>query len=214
MILLGLVGNPASGKSTVAKYLQEKGALWINADLIARDVLNQTDVTKQLTEHFGSQILGNDGKIIRKVLASMVFGETQEKKSELDFLESVLHPPTRIEITQRLKAATTTGVQVVILDVPLLFESKWDLSCDLIWCVDAPRESRQKWASQRGWNAAELERREKNQISIEKKRRLSNLFLFNDATLSDLLDILDSQWSILVTMEQDEKDSSTDSHCF
>ncbi|NND97037.1 MAG: dephospho-CoA kinase [Pirellulaceae bacterium] len=213
MIVLGIVGTPASGKSTVAAHLQSKGAAWINADLIARDVLHQQAVTDKLAEHFGSDILGDDGTIQRSKLAALVFGKSAQQQAALDYLESVIHPPTRIEITRQLQAAAKSGAQVALLDVPLLFESAWDRSCDAIWCIDAPREMRLKWSENRGWDAAELDRREVNQTAIAEKRRLSNVILDNDATLSDLLKIVDSQWQILVTMGSIGPDDSAPPHC-
>jgi dephospho-CoA kinase len=75
MIVLGIVGSPAGGKSTVAAYLQELGATWINADQIARGVLEEDEVQQQLIDHFGSDIAASDGRIDRSKLASRVFGD-------------------------------------------------------------------------------------------------------------------------------------------
>lgn len=214
LILLGLVGTPASGKSTVAGHLQEKGALWINADLVARDVLQQADVTSQLTEHFGSGILDANGAINRSALAGLVFGETVKHKAALDYLESVIHPPTRQEILRRLRIASKESVQVAILDVPLLFESGWHYACDTVWCIDAPLESRVHWSAARGWNNSELQRRESNQLAIADKQRLSNVILLNEGTLAELQKKVDEHWQNLVTMGSTGADFSESNPCF
>ncbi|QDT09809.1 dephospho-CoA kinase [Planctomycetes bacterium K23_9] len=213
MILLGLVGTPASGKSTVATHLRSKGAFWINADLTAREVLTQSDVIEQLVKRFGDLILGDDGLIDRARLAERVFGDEPEKNAALKFLESVVHPITRQRITDQIKVAADKQASVTILDIPLLFESHWDLSCDVIWCIDAPVESRIQWASTRGWTAEELHRREFNQLGIAEKRRLSNQTVYNQATLGELFEKLDLLWSDVVTIRTKAFDTPDPGHC-
>ncbi len=208
MIVVGIVGSPAGGKSTVAERLQELGATWINADLIARSVLEHDEVRRRLIDRFGIEIVDNDGKIDRSRLAALVFGADDSKRAGLNYLESLVHPRTRQLIQNRLHDAATQKVAVTILDVPLLFESKWDLACDQVWCVDAPVERRLQWAAIRGWDAAELERREANQLSIDEKRRLSTLVLTNHESLQSLLDRVDRQFEILI---QSPADHTT--HC-
>ncbi len=95
MIVLGIVGSPAGGKSTVARHLQDLGATWLNADEIARGVLEQDDVQRELLSHFGSEIAGRDGRIDRARLASRVFGDDDSKRLALTYLESLIHPRTR-----------------------------------------------------------------------------------------------------------------------
>ncbi len=147
MFILGIVGSPAGGKSTVAKRLQELGAEWVNADLIARSVLEQPEVQDQLIEHFGDRITGSDGQIDRGKLASLVFGDDDASRGSLRYLEGVLHPRTRLLVTERLRRCAVQGVVAAILDVPLLFKSGWDQSCDEIWCVDSDPSIRMKRAA-------------------------------------------------------------------
>ena len=211
MIVLGIVGSPAGGKSTVAAYLQEKGAVWINADAIARDALDHPDVREQLVRYFGKDVIGAAGNVDRSVIASRVFGQDQKKRAALEFLESIVHPPTRIEIVKQLKRATEKRTPVAVLDVPLLFESGWDVCCDQIWCIDSPRSQRLARASSRGWDESEMTRRETNQTSIELKSRLSNLVVWNDSTLDAVRKKIDFAWEKLVTME--EKPGPAKKHC-
>lgn len=212
MIVLGIVGSPAGGKSTVAGFLQEKGAVWINADAIARDVLHQPDVQRQLVEYFGPTIIDDQGKPLRAEIASRVFGHEPEKLAALAFLESIVHPLTRAEITRQLERAAKQGARVAILDVPLMFESGWDLSCDQIWCIDSPRAQRQQRAAARGWDEGELSRREANQPPIELKSRLSNVLVWNDSTLDSLREKIEKAWRKLVTMEASAR-AVGDKHC-
>jgi dephospho-CoA kinase len=212
MILLGIVGTPAGGKSTVAKYLQQKGAVWIDADRIAREVLERDDVRQQLVEYFGADVVDDQDRVRRGVIAARVFGDDRQSRAALEFLESIVHPPTRAEITRQLRRAAENHAPAAILDVPLLFESHWDLCCDMIWCIDSPRPQRIQRAAERGWDEAELARREANQLPIEAKSRLSNLVVSNDSTLEALQKKIDFAWEKLVTMGLDHN-PRMDGHC-
>ncbi len=212
MIVVGIVGTPAGGKSTAAAYLQEKGGVWINADAIARDALNLPHLRDQLVGFFGSDVIDADGNVRRGIIASRVFGQDPAAKAALSYLESIVHPPTRIEITRQLRAAAENGARVGILDVPLLFESGWDVCCDQIWCIDSPRPERLLRAASRGWDDAELARRESSQIPIELKSRLSNLVVSNDSTLDALRKKIDSGWEKLATMGLEQR-GPADKHC-
>jgi dephospho-CoA kinase len=210
MIVLGIVGSPAGGKSTVAKYLQELGATWINADLIARDVLEQADVQAQVLAHFGPEIAGKDGRIDRSLLADRVFGDDDAKSAGLSYLESLIHPRTRQMITAQLRNLRRQKAEVAILDVPLLFKSGWDKSCDEIWCVDSDRNLRSMRVRGRGWDDDELRDREANQLDIEEKKRLSTTVILNNGTLEQLFETIDRLWSSLLQRHGREIE---DLHC-
>ncbi|KAA5545964.1 dephospho-CoA kinase [Roseiconus nitratireducens] len=197
VIVLGIVGTPAGGKSTVASLLQQWGAEWINADLIARECLGRPEVVQQLRERFGPQVLSEDQTVNRKAIANLVFGDQPEQHAARRFLESLVHPRTRLEIMRRIESAADCRKRAALLDVPLLFESGWDLACDAIWCVDATRENRLTRARDRGWDSLELDRRESNQLAIETKSRLSNLVMRNDSTLKALAEIVEREWDLL-----------------
>jgi dephospho-CoA kinase len=201
MIILGLVGDPAGGKSTAAEFLAGFGAEWINADSIARKCLFHRDVIDALTSRFGRSVLNQAGEIDRARVADLVFGTGPEKQDNLQFLESLVHPRTRLEIHQRIVDAANLGKRVALLDVPLLFESRWDRSCDSIFCITASRENRLSRCEKRDWDAAELDRRESNQMPIETKCRLSNLVMRNDATLESLQQNLRRGWDQLVRIQ-------------
>lgn len=194
MIILGVVGNPASGKSTVCDLLHQRGATWINADVIAKEILQSPEVRDSLCQRFGPAIRNPSGDgepIIRAELARIVFGDDAASRQALTDLESILHPKTRSRIREQLLAAADADAWLAVLDVPLLFESDWDLACDSIWCVDAPRPSQAAWARSRGWSEGEVARREANQLPIAEKRGRSNLTIHNDGSLKDLSTAVD-----------------------
>lgn len=210
MFILGIVGSPAGGKSTVASYLEELGATWINADQIARGVLEEEGVQQQLIGHFGVNITDQDGRIDRSKLASLVFGDDDSKRAALTYLESVIHPRTRLIITDRLRSSMQQGTPAAVLDVPKLFESGWDRLCDEIWCVDADRSLRLARAKKRGWDEQELRRREANQLDMEEKKRLSSVLIYNNSTLEELHETIRRRWSSFMRRQNELIQNS---HC-
>ena len=210
MIVLGIVGTPAGGKSTIAQRLAALGATWINADLIAKGVLERPEIQDDLSRHYGSEILNKQGKIERAKLASLVFGDDDASRHRLEYLEGRLHPETKKLITEQLINSEKRGDAVAILDVPLLFKSSWDRSCDEIWCVDACKDIRIERVKSRGWNEAQLGAREKNQLDISEKRRLSTRVILNNGTLNELNETINASWSSLVQRHSTATDTG---HC-
>lgn len=212
LFVLGIVGSIGAGKSTVAASLAEHGATWIDADRIAKSLLDDREVKSSLIGHFGGGITDEDGHLDRSVLASRVFGDDDEKRAGLDYLESLVHPRVRTEIHRILHHfESTKAPSVALLDVPLLFESGWHYLCDSIWCVDAPRDARIARVKMRNWDAQELLNREANQLDSLTKRRLSNRIIENDSTLDRLHDIVRRLFSEILA-DQTQSDAS-DRHC-
>lgn len=209
MYVIGIVGSPAGGKSTVAGRLEELGATWVNADLIAHSVLEQPEIQRQLVNHFGIEITNSRGQIDRSKLARRVFGDDETHQAGLEYLESLVHPQTRRLIKDQLKAAAIQKVEVVVLDVPLMFESGWDRACDEIWCVDAHRDTRIQRVGQRGWSPEELQRREANQLNIQEKKRLSSVVINNSGSLEELNETIDEKWRLIAK----HNPGANDLHC-
>ena len=218
VIVIGIVGSPAGGKSTVARQLEAVGATWINADLLAREVLERGEIQNRLLAHFGADIASKSGQVDRAKLAAVVFGDDDSSRRSLTYLEGLVHPETRRLIELRLDEArqseasesTTLAQPIVVLDVPLLFEVGWDRCCDQVWCVDANPALRLQRAAERGWNEGELQRRESNQLTIEEKRRLSNVVIENNGTLDKLHETVTQLWR---SVESDAAAKTDDSHC-
>jgi len=137
MIVIGLIGRIASGKSTVARMLAEHGAEVIDADGLARTVLDVPAIRKEIGERFGPDVVASDGSIRRDVLAGKVFGPTRNHAAALDALEEIVHPPVRERIEVRLQQIRSaenagSGPAVVVLDVPLLVQAGWAPRCDVL----------------------------------------------------------------------------------
>ncbi|HHW91878.1 MAG TPA: dephospho-CoA kinase [Firmicutes bacterium] len=167
MRVIGLTGGIATGKSTVSQILAEEGFPIIDADLIAREVVQPGEPAyRDIVHSFGEEILNNDGTINRKLLGRLVFGEP----AFLQSLNQITHPRIIEEINRRLQALREKGAEVAILDAPLLIETKLHLLVDEVWVVTCPRELQIKRLQERdNLSAAEAEARIKAQMPLEQK---------------------------------------------
>jgi len=184
--IIGIVGPPCSGKSTVSETLQEYGGLWLNADLIAKEQLLEPDVKAEIQAAFGVGVIDSSGNVSRPELAKLVFGHDEESASRLETLEAILHPRTRALIHERLSEARERKRPIVILDIPLLFEVGWESECDEVWCLRVSPEKHRQLLAARGWDASELKRRQANQLAPEIKQQRATLVIDNDGTPEDL----------------------------
>ncbi|MDA1040843.1 MAG: dephospho-CoA kinase [Planctomycetota bacterium] len=150
MIVIGLVGQMASGKSTVARMLAEHGAEVIDADALARDALDDPAVRQAVVDRFGRGVVADDGGLRRDRLAEQVFGSTADHAAALAALEAIIHPEVRHRIEARLDAIRSeegcgNAAAIVVLDVPLLVQVGWADRCDVLMrivCDDAVRANR------------------------------------------------------------------------
>lgn len=168
MMLVGLTGGVATGKSTVAKMFKQCGAVVIDADELARDVVNPGKVAwREIVNTFGKTALDPDRTINRRALGTIVF----RNHSKLRRLEQIIHP--RVEREQaRLtrQAARKDPNAVVIYDVPLLFEAGVDKRVDAIIVVTADRETQiARLKKRNGLSRAEAIRRIRSQMPLAKK---------------------------------------------
>jgi dephospho-CoA kinase len=168
MIIIGLIGRIAAGKSTVARRFAARGGHVIDADRIAHEVLQESDVVRQIAIHFGSDVLDADGRIRRRAVAERVFGSTPGHAQALEWLESLVHPRVRSRIDAELAAIEShaggrtppESGTVVVLDVPLLVQAGWADRCDRLIVVHCSEEVRRQRLAERHWNREEQEARE------------------------------------------------------
>jgi len=192
--ILGISGGIASGKSQVTRILEAHGAKIIHADRIGHDVLKLPHVQNALTELFGNSILTkhdptnpNSESIDRKQLAQLVFGNSEQSTSRRKQLEAITHPLIRQRIREEIDATLAENiVDWIVLDIPLLHESGWDKSCDVVWFVDADDATRLERALKRGWSESDFRLREASQWPIDRKRAHANLVLLNNGSMNSL----------------------------
>ncbi|MBG9732843.1 dephospho-CoA kinase [Paenibacillus alvei] len=191
---IGLTGGIASGKSTVSRLLVERGALLVDADKIAREVvLPGSPVLEQIAVHFGSDMLLEDGSLNRKRLGELVFASETSRKQ----LESITHPAIRQEIQRQTRQFEQEHPErLVVVDIPLLYESGLAEMFDSIVVVYVPRSVQlQRLMERDGWNEKEAEQRLNAQWSMEKKRDLADIVIDNSGSLQDTIMQVDRFWS-------------------
>lgn len=181
--IIGLAGGIGSGKSMVARHLATLGAAVFDADAAAQAALDQPDVMRQLTSWWGEAVLDDAGRVNRREVARRVFDDPVERKR----LEGLIHPIVAQRRDAMIRQAVDdAAVKAIVLDVPLLYEVGLDAMCDSVIFVDADRAVRlQRVQAARGWDEAELARREKNQWPLDNKRRQAHDVIVNDGSETD-----------------------------
>lgn len=180
--IFGLAGGIGSGKSEVARILASLGCFVIDSDKEAKEALDRPEVRNQLTQWWGQGILLPDRKVNRKAIADIVFKSDKDRAA----LEALIHPLVRARRADLRKQAQAAGAKAAIIDAPLLFEAGVDAECDAVIFVDAPRPTRIARIAARGWDEAELARREAAQLPHEEKQRRSTITIPNDGSPDEL----------------------------
>jgi dephospho-CoA kinase len=179
-VIIGLLGGIASGKSTVARLLEDLGARVVDADRIAHELLGEPEVAAEIGAALGAEVLAAGGKPDRARIGSVVFADRERRQ----VLEGILHP--RILERMRREIAEAGDAEAVVVDAPLLVEGGLGDLADVLVFVDAPEPERRRRAAERGWAPDELARREAEQLEPEKKRLLAAHTVVNDGSPEEL----------------------------
>lgn len=176
MPVIGLAGGIGSGKSAVARVLERLGCVVSDSDTEAKAMLDEPEVRGLIEGRWGDSVVGADGRADRGAIARIVFSDEAERA----WLESVVHPRLHARRAERRQEAEDSGAQGFVIDAPLLFEAGLEAECDAVIFVDCPREIRlRRVRENRGWDEAELARREKAQMALDDKRRRSDYVVRN-----------------------------------
>ena len=170
MLVIGIAGGVASGKSLVARCFQCFGAEILDADRVGHEVLLDANVVDIIVSQFGEIIL-KEGEIDRRALGRIVFDPSPQGAKSLKRLEQITHPRIGNKIQNELsRLKSESDLPAVVLDAPVMFKANWDRLCDKVVFVHSDIQQRRDRASQRGWNETELARRESQQLPILQKR--------------------------------------------
>lgn len=179
---VGLTGGVASGKSTVSAILRELGAVVIDADVLAREVVEKgTPGLAAVVEAFGEELLGPDGELDRAAMGKLVFADEQARRR----LEAIVHPLVFERIVELEEAAPPDAV--VVHDIPLLAESGRADTFDAVLVVDAPRELQVgRMVRDRGWTEEDAAARIDAQASREDRLAIATHVIENTGTIEEL----------------------------
>src|SRR5688572_14420648 len=176
-LVIGLAGGIGSGKSAVAAEFARLGFRVVDSDREARAALTTPPVIATLVSWWGPHILGADGLPDRTRIAAIVFADPAQRAR----LEALIHPLVKRSRAAFVEEAARAGAPGVIVDAPLLFEAGVDRECDVVVFVDAPLTQRlERVKRTRGWDEAELLRRESAQLPLADKQARSREVILND----------------------------------
>ncbi len=196
MVLIGVVGGIASGKSFVTEYLGALGAVVLDADQIGHQVLLQDAVKSAIRDNWGMDVFTSSGEVDRGKLAAIVFDTSQP--NHLKKLESITHPRIGEQIALKVQQLQESGNFVAILDAPVMVKAGWYKLCNHILFVDTDEQMRWQRASQRGWSREMFENREKMQASVLQKREVSTWAIDNNGSPEETKVQLDKFWRQVV----------------
>ena len=201
MFLIGLTGGIASGKSTVSRLLAEHGADVIDADLVAREVIEPgTTGFNSVVAKFGSGIVEDNGRISRESLAQIVFADSKKRLE----LEGILHPLIRARTLELIQTSTS---DVVVYAVPLLVEAKVDYPFDLVVTVESGIENQiERLVSNRSYSREQAEARVEAQASSDERRARADIALENTGSIKELESQVSDLWRRVKELSE-EKDS-------
>jgi dephospho-CoA kinase len=194
MRIIGLTGGIGSGKSTVSAILRELGATVVDADEGARAVVEPGQpALEEIRERFGETVFAADGSLDRDRLADIVFSDERARED----LNTITHPRVRAWMAARMQAAAEAGAPVVVLDIPLLFESGLTAGLDEIVVVWAPVEAQFARAVARGGRGEDIRARIKAQMPLDHKREQATVVIDNSGSKIGTRGQVEAFWSRL-----------------
>ena len=194
MVRVGLTGGIASGKSLVAAELAERGAIIIDADVLAREVVKPgTPALAAIAERFGSEAL-NDGRLNRSRLAEIVFADPLARRD----LERIVHPAVKARAVELERVADATAVVVHV--IPLLVETGQQQNFDFVVTVDVDQETQvQRLIARNRFSRAEAESRIAAQATREERRAAADVVLDNTGSVAQLREQIAALWTVLTS---------------
>jgi dephospho-CoA kinase len=196
VLKVALTGNVAAGKSTVLAHFVRWGAAAVDTDLLAREaVAPGTPALAAILARFGAELARPDGTLDRARLRQRVMGDPERRRQ----LNAIVHPEVMRLHAERIEAARKRGVEILISDIPLLFEALDPDAWDLVVLVDAPEELRRRRLSEdRGLSRAEVDDLVGAQLPSALKRRRSQIVIDNAGSLGELETAARGAWEQLV----------------
>ena len=193
MFKIGLTGGIASGKSTVLTYFKDKGIPYIDADIVAREVVEpSTEGLEAIVDAFGSNVLHDDGTLNREALGAIVF-HNEEKRGQLN---DCLKEHIRNRIMELTAYYESNRTDILIYDIPLLIEGEWYTMMDEVWLVYVNESIQiERLMSRNRFSKEDALARIKSQMRLDDKRSFADLIIDNNGTPQALTAQLDTIWS-------------------
>ncbi|MCH4827867.1 MAG: dephospho-CoA kinase [Planococcus sp. (in: firmicutes)] len=182
-MIIGLTGSIASGKSTVSEMLKNQGYPIIDADLVARLVVEPgSETLEQIRQAFGPEVISSDGTMNRAKVGEIIFNDPVSRKT----LNNIIHPAIRQEMLKQRYELLEQGFKTIIMDIPLLFESRLQYIVDKILVVSVTEENQYKRLVERnGFTEKEARVRINSQLPMSVKEDGADAVIYNNGTLEE-----------------------------
>lgn len=180
-MIIGLTGSIASGKSTVSNMLSKLGFPIIDADLIARIVVEKGSKTlESITESFGEEVIADDGSLHREKLGEIIFTNPSKRKQ----LNDIIHPAIRAEMLRQKEELIKEGHPTIVMDIPLLFESKLSHYVDKVLVVTVTEEIQlARLMARNNYSLEEAKARIQSQLPLSIKEKGADAVIYNNGTI-------------------------------
>lgn len=191
MRIIGLTGGIGSGKSTVARFLADLGAVVVDLDKTGHQVLQQKEIMDRLLREFGREILDDNGEIDRLQLGRKVFGD----KGALLKLNAIVHPAIDAIVEEKIQKYQRQDVRAVILEAAAMLEAGRDWQVDEVWVITAPKAAvLQRLYGRPGYSEADVKARIRSQMTDEERIKQADVVIANDGTLEELKERVKTEW--------------------
>ncbi|WP_277585494.1 dephospho-CoA kinase [Psychrobacillus antarcticus] len=196
-MIIGLTGSIASGKSTVANMFKEMGFPIIDADLVARVVVEKgTPTIKMIEETFGTEVIQEDGALNRETLGEIIFSNPSKRKQ----LNDIIHPAIRAEMLAQKSHLAEQGHPVIIMDIPLLFESRLQSFVDKVLVITVTEQMQlERLMARNSFTHEEAKLRIQSQLPLSVKEEGADAVIYNNGTIEETKQQLEK---ILTVWEQ------------
>lgn len=195
VIRVGLTGGIGAGKSTVAAMLEDHGAVVVDGDLIARQLVEPGEpALAEIAARFGPGVMDPDGRLDRAALADIVFPDPEQ----LAHLDAIMHPRIADRSAEMLDDAAAAGVPVVVYDMPLLVENGQAELFDIVLVVQAPVEMRLARLAMRGVGAADAHARMARQATDAQRAAVADIVIDNSGSEEDLEAQVERAWQAIL----------------
>ena len=197
-MIIGLTGSIASGKSTVAKMIQSYNLPIVDADLVARQVVEPgTPTLQKIAEAFGKEVIAENGSMDRAKVGSIIFHNEEMRQT----LNRIIHPAIREEMLRQRDELMSYGEKNIFMDIPLLFESKLEHFVEKILVVSVNEDVQlQRLMARNGFTEEEAKARIATQIPVKEKEQLADAVIHNNGALEDTAIQLQNilyEWNVL-----------------
>ena len=198
--MIGVVGGVGSGKSALARAVGGRRNLPVlDGDAAGHAALRLLDVRRAIRGRFGEDVFLCDGEVDRSALARRVFGDDPGRTAARADLQAIVHPFIRRRLLHEAKLALAAGAPTALLDAAVLLETGYRDVCWKVVFVDCPRPERLRRVAARGWDEAELDRREASQWPLDRKRAACDAAVDNGGALDEAVEQFEAlltEWGV------------------